>query len=170
MPKTIVFCADGALEGPGDNVQTLDAGDPKLTNVCKLSGWLQGAIDGDWGTREMELVPGSGDLPGDAFAAVDAITAVSVDEQRKSFQPMLWDDAPNVTQALFAAGHTDVGGGNPEHALSDVPLLWFIDRLQQPDVGLLFQRNPRTLVSPVPCACAHRVDGRSAWAMALAMN
>lgn len=97
--------------------------------------------------------------------------AVSVDEQRKSFQPTLWDDAPNVTQALFAGGHTDVGGGNPEHALSDVPLLWFVDRLQHPDVGLLFQRNPRTPVSPDPCGCAHREWAKPPWpALGLALR
>lgn len=81
--------------------------------------------------------------------------AVSLDEQRDSFVPTLWNETPNVTQALFSGGHSDVGGGNPEHDLSDIPLLWFVDRLQHADVGLLFQANPRTPVTPDPGACAH---------------
>lgn len=88
----------------------------------------------------------------------------------KTIRPLTGAIPSSPMSASCSAGHTDVGGGHPEHALSDVPLLWFIDRLQHPDVGLPFQRNPRTPVSPVPCACAHRVNGRSAWAMALAMN
>ncbi|MGH8819740.1 MAG: DUF2235 domain-containing protein [Rhodoferax sp.] len=334
MAKTIVFCADGTWNGPDDTDQTTDGGDPKLTNVCKMFGWLQGSIDGEWGTKEMELVLGpaaaptqiakyihgvgdsqvfidkiaggafgvgvtariargytylsrnyvagdrivingfsrgaytaralagmvaaqgllapalatdpankydnavrawfryrhgsdstlicrlldgldefvnirsvfgSGDLPDDAFVPVDAVTAVavwdtvgalgiplynlngkeldlfgfantrlspkvglglhavSIDEQRMSFQPTLWDDAPNVTQALFAGGHADVGGGYVEHGLSDVPLLWFVDRLQHPDVGLAFQRAPRSPVTPNPCGCAHREWMKPAW-------
>ncbi len=334
MAKTIVFCADGTWNGPDDTDQTHDGGDPKLTNVCKLFGWLQGTIDGAWGTKEMELVLGppaaptqmakyihgvgdspdviakvaggafgvgvtariargytylsrnyvaddriviigfsrgaytaralagmvcaqgllapalatdpatkydnavrawfryrhgsdstlicrmldrldefvnirscfgSGDLPDDAFVPVDAISAVavwdtvgalgiplynlsgreldlfgfadtrlsakvglglhavSVDEQRKSFQPTLWDSAANVTQALFAGGHADVGGGYAEHGLSDVPLLWFVDRLQHPDIGLAFQREPQSPVTPDPCGCGHREWLKPAW-------
>ncbi|MBS0315665.1 MAG: DUF2235 domain-containing protein [Proteobacteria bacterium] len=334
MGKAIVFCADGTWNGPGDTDQTRDGGDPKLTNVCKLFGWLQGTLDGAWGAKEMELalgpaaapiqvakyvhgvgdsldviakvaggafgvgvtarvargytylsrnyaagdrivivgfsrgaytaralagmvaaqgllrpnlasdpatkydnavrawfryrhgsdsplicrmldgldefvnirgVFGSGDLPDDAFVPVEGIAAVAVwdtvgalgiplydvkghaldlfgfadtrlspkvalglhavaiDEQRKSFQPTLWDDAANVTQALFAGGHSDVGGGYAEHGLSDVPLLWFVDRLQHPDVGLAFQRAPRTPVVPDACASAHREWLKPEW-------
>ena len=334
MGKAIVFCADGTWNGPGDTDQTRDGGDPKLTNVCKLFGWLQGTINGAWGTKEMELVLGpaaapiqvakyihgvgdspdviakvaggafgvgvtarvargytylsrhyvagdriviagfsrgaytaralagmvaaqgllrpdlasdpatkydnavrawfryrhgsdsplicrmldnldefvnirsvfgSGELQGDAFVPVETLAAVavwdtvgalgiplydikghaldlfgfadtklnpkvalglhavSIDEQRKSFQPTLWDDAANVTQALFAGGHSDVGGGYAEHGLSDVPLLWFVDRLQHPDVGLAFQRTPRTPVTPDACGCAHREWLKPEW-------
>ncbi|WHZ09989.1 MAG: hypothetical protein OJF60_000428 [Burkholderiaceae bacterium] len=334
MGKAIVFCADGTWNGPGDTDPTRDGGDPKLTNVCKLFGWLQGTINGAWGTKEMELalgpaaapiqvakyihgvgdspdliakvaggafgvgvtariargytylsrnyVPGdrivivgfsrgaytaralagmvaaqgllkpdlasdpatkydnavrawfryrhgsdsplicrmldsldefvnirsvfgSDELPDNPFVPVDDITAVavwdtvgalgiplydiaghtldlfgfadtrlspkvtlglhavSIDEQRKSFQPTLWDDAANVTQALFAGGHSDVGGGYKEHGLSDVPLAWFVDRLQHPDVGLAFQRAPPTPVAPDACGCAHREWLKPPW-------
>jgi len=81
--------------------------------------------------------------------------AVSLDEERKTFEPTLWDDALNVTQALFPGGHCDVGGGYEEHSLPDVPLLWFVDRLQHPDVGLKFDANPPTTISPDACGCAH---------------
>jgi uncharacterized protein (DUF2235 family) len=89
--------------------------------------------------------------------------AVSVDEQRRTFQPTLWDDALNVTQSLFAGGHCDVGGGYSEHSLSDVPLLWFIDRLQHPDVGLLLDVTPPTPVTPDPRGCAHAAWKEPLW-------
>ena len=89
--------------------------------------------------------------------------AVSVDEQRQTFQPTLWDDALNVTQSLFAGGHCDVGGGYPEHSLSDVPLLWFVDRLQHPDVGLLLDATPPTPVTPNPRGCAHAAWKEPLW-------
>jgi len=89
--------------------------------------------------------------------------AISIDEQRRTFQPTLWDDAPNATQSLFAGGHCDVGGGYAEHGLSDVPLLWFVDRLQHSDVGLLLNAAPPTPVTPDPCGCAHAEWKKSPW-------
>lgn len=334
MAKTIIFCADGTWNGPGNQDQAHDGCTPQLTNVCKLFGWLQGAANRPWGQPEMEKVLlDAGGLPtqvakyihgvGDSqeildkvsggafgvgivariargytyisrnyeaadqicivgfsrgaytaralaglivsqgllrpelatdddkydnavaawyryrhgndstivqrfldtftefadiwarfkkpdladsdFVAVPGLTAVAVwdtvgalgiplygtdgvrrdifdfadtklsdkvalglhaislDEKRASFQPTLWDDAPNVTQALFAGGHCDVGGGYPEHSLSDVPLLWFVDRLQHSDVGLTFSLQPPTDVTQDPCGCAHAEWLRAPW-------
>jgi uncharacterized protein (DUF2235 family) len=335
MSKMIVFCADGTWNGPGNADQTQDGCTPRLTNVCKLFGWLQGATDRPWGSPEMEKVlldasgapvqiakyiHGVGDsqdvldkvaggafgvgvvariargytyvsrnyVPGDRISIVgfsrgaytaralaglilaegllrhdlatdvadkydnavaawyryrhgsdstlvqrilDAIYefhdirdhfkaeqltdddfvpvpglsavavwdtvgalgiplygtdgirrdvfsfcdtrlnqnvglglhAVSLDEQRKTFEPTLWDDALNVTQALFPGGHCDVGGGYAEHSLSDVPLLWFVDRLQHPDVGLKFDADPPTAISPDACGCAHAEWAKPPW-------
>jgi uncharacterized protein (DUF2235 family) len=89
--------------------------------------------------------------------------AVSLDEQRKTFEPTLWDSALNVTQALFPGGHCDVGGGYAEHSLSDVPLLWFVDRLQHPDVGLKLDANPPTTVTPDAGGCAHAEWKKPPW-------
>ena len=89
--------------------------------------------------------------------------AISLDEARKSFQPTLWDDAGNVTQALFPGGHCDVGGGYVEHGLSDGPLRWFVDRLQRPDVGLRFAGEPPTAVVADACACGHAEWNKSMW-------
>jgi uncharacterized protein (DUF2235 family) len=335
MSKTIVFCADGTWNGPGNTDPLHDGCTPQLTNVCKLFGWLQGALNRPWGSAEMEKVlldaegtstqvakyiHGVGDsqavldkVAGGAFGVgvvariargytyvsrnytagdsivivgfsrgaytaralagliasegllkpelatdaadkydnaveawyryrhgsdttlvqriLDGITefhdiwqhfnechltdadfvpvsglaavavwdtvgalgiplytgdgtrrdlfnfcdtrlsakvglglhAVSLDEQRKTFEPTLWDDAPNVTQAVFPGGHCDVGGGYPEHSLSDVPLLWFIDRLQHPNVGLKFDLNPPTTVTPDACGCAHAEWNKPPW-------
>lgn len=87
------------------------------------------------------------------------VHAVSLDEQRKPFEPTLWDANSNVTQALFPGGHCDIGGGYPEHGLSDGPLLWVIDRLQHSDVGLKFALHPPVEVKSEPLATRHR-----AWA------
>src|SRR5471030_962590 len=83
------------------------------------------------------------------------VHAVSLDEQRMPFEPTLWDANPNVTQALFPGGHCDVGGGYPEHCLSDTPLSWVVDRLQQSDVGLRFDIHPPCAVKQDPCGLRH---------------
>jgi len=91
--------------------------------------------------------------------------AVALDEQRPSFIPTLWDDDARITQALFPGGHCDVGGGCPEHGLSDAPLNWFVDRLQQSDVGVRFDLHPACPVKPDPADLRHCawVENR-AWA------
>jgi hypothetical protein len=43
------------------------------------------------------------------------VHAVALDEQRKPFQPTLWDASSTVVQALFPGGHCDVCGGYAEH-------------------------------------------------------
>ncbi len=82
--------------------------------------------------------------------------AVALDEQRMPFEPTLWDASPRVTQALFPVGHCDVGGGYAEHGLSDTPLLWVVDRLQQADAGLQFTLQAPTDVTPDPRRPRHR--------------
>ncbi|MGF6721334.1 hypothetical protein P3T43_000681 [Paraburkholderia sp. GAS41] len=84
------------------------------------------------------------------------VHAVSLDEQRKPFEPTLWDPNPNLIQAVFPGGHCDVGGGYPDHGLSDGPLLWVVDRLQHPDVGLKFTLHPPVDVKSDPLAARHR--------------
>ncbi|MGS0741018.1 DUF2235 domain-containing protein [Glaciimonas sp. GG7] len=81
--------------------------------------------------------------------------AVAIDEPRKAFTPTLWDETKNVKQRLFAGVHTDIGGGNDDHALSDVPLKWFFDELQHPDIGVLFNAEQPDLYLPDACAKGH---------------
>jgi hypothetical protein len=93
-----------------------------------------------------------------------AVHALALDEQRKPFEPTLWDPASNVTQTLFPGGHCDVGGGYAEHGLSDAPLLWVVDRLQHSDVGLQFKLHPPVEVTPDPLAPRHRAwAGNPVW-------
>ena len=65
----------------------------------------------------------------------NAFQALAIDERRKPFTPAIWEQqpgAPEVGQRLeqvwFAGVHSDVGGGYPETALSDVALVWMRNR------------------------------------------
>jgi uncharacterized protein (DUF2235 family) len=64
-------------------------------------------------------------------AVTFAFHALSVDERRGPFKPTLWDSQPaagqTVQQAWFAGVHSDIGGGYPEHGLSDLALDWMLD-------------------------------------------
>jgi hypothetical protein len=85
------------------------------------------------------------------------IHAVSIDEERLPFTPTLWaPDGARVSQRLFAGGHCDVGGGYAEHGLSDIPLLWIVERLKQPDIGLKFKPDPPAPASGDPFGPRHR--------------
>lgn len=62
-----------------------------------------------------------------------AFHAVAIDEKRAVFEPTLWHQQAGVKdqemrQVWFTGVHCDVGGGYPETSLSDVALLWMIDR------------------------------------------
>ncbi|MGV9820436.1 DUF2235 domain-containing protein [Nocardia xishanensis] len=84
-----------------------------------------------------------------------AFQALAIDEKRGPFQPTLWTrraDSPNtdsqqLEQVWFAGVHSDVGGGYPERELSDIPLLWMVDRARS--CGLAFH----------PDAFGHRPAG-----------
>lgn len=57
-----------------------------------------------------------------------AYHALAIDDERKTFHPVLWDETvesyQTVRQVWFAGMHTDVGGGYPDQRLSDIPLAW----------------------------------------------
>lgn len=86
------------------------------------------------------------------------IHAVSLDERRGDFTPTLWQQADNVTQMLFAGAHADVGGGYPttnhESDLSDIALLWMVERLKT--LGLAFESANCPSTSPNPAGCSHK--------------
>jgi uncharacterized protein (DUF2235 family) len=61
----------------------------------------------------------------------NAFHALALDERRKDFVPALWKQKPAakangqvLKQVWFAGAHSDVGGGYPEHGLSDITLFW----------------------------------------------
>lgn len=68
----------------------------------------------------------------------NAFQALAIDERRKPFEPAIWEQQVDdlrrggVTQRLeqvwFAGVHSDVGGGYPEAALSDIALAWLARR------------------------------------------
>jgi uncharacterized protein (DUF2235 family) len=58
-----------------------------------------------------------------------AYQAVAIDERRSEFPATLWSDPkPNQTleQIYFTGVHCDVGGGYPEHGLSDITFAWML--------------------------------------------
>jgi uncharacterized protein (DUF2235 family) len=57
--------------------------------------------------------------------------ALAIDERRAPFEPSLWLEKPKpnqtVEQVWFPGVHSDVGGGYPDSALSDIALQWMLD-------------------------------------------
>lgn len=73
-----------------------------------------------------------------------AYQALAIDEKRGPFKPALWktkEDAvgQHVEQVWFPGVHSDVGGGYPDHRLSDIALLWMVDRAR--NWGLEFRED-----------------------------
>jgi hypothetical protein len=70
-----------------------------------------------------------------------ACHALSIDDKRKTFHPLLWDetelepsdhtDDETLTQVWFAGAHANVGGGYPDDALAYVPLRWMIKEAEK---------------------------------------
>ncbi len=62
----------------------------------------------------------------------NAYHALSIDDERLTFHPTLWDPKilpyQKMKQVWFCGVHTDVGGGYPEQELSDIALLWIKSR------------------------------------------
>lgn len=67
-----------------------------------------------------------------------ACQALSVDEERHTFRPVLWDEMKKArrTQAIeqvwFAGVHSDLGGGYPRNNLALVSLDWMISKVLPP--------------------------------------
>jgi uncharacterized protein (DUF2235 family) len=80
-----------------------------------------------------------------------AYHALAIDEERQPFKPTLWtrdDPASGQTleQVWFAGVHTEVGGGARDASLSDVALLWMVERAR--DCGLVFMSDHLELGAP----------------------
>ncbi len=64
-----------------------------------------------------------------------AYHALAIDEKRKNFQAALWYQQQGakdqvLEQVWFAGVHSDIGGGYPEAALSDISLQWMMEKAQ----------------------------------------
>ena len=72
-----------------------------------------------------------------------AYQAVAIDERRKSFRPSLWQAKPSsdqkVEQTWFSGVHANVGGGYRDSGLSDITLLWMVERAK--GAGLAFDED-----------------------------
>ncbi|MGY4512110.1 DUF2235 domain-containing protein [Bradyrhizobium sp. USDA 3650] len=84
-----------------------------------------------------------------------ACHALSLDDQRTTFHPVLWDESnmppvvpgpPTVTrqekltQIWFAGVHSNVGGGYPDDSLAYIPIYWIWKEAK--DCGLKFKSSP----------------------------
>jgi uncharacterized protein (DUF2235 family) len=63
------------------------------------------------------------------------LQALAIDEDRKIFKPVLWDNAgvagaPHIEQVWFPGAHSDIGGGYADdRQLADATLSWMCGRL-----------------------------------------
>jgi hypothetical protein len=70
-----------------------------------------------------------------------ACQAVGLDEERKSFKPVLWRQQPGdearIEQVWFPGVHSNVGGGYPRQGISLVTLDWMMRKAEEHDLRFL---------------------------------
>jgi len=69
-----------------------------------------------------------------------AFQALAIDEQRSAFKPTLWHKQPDagdqvLEQVWFAGVHCNVGGGFADTSLSDLALLWMVQKAQEHELA-----------------------------------
>jgi uncharacterized protein (DUF2235 family) len=77
-------------------------------------------------------------------SVVKACHALSIDDKRHSFHPVVWDEAEGgnrIEQVWFAGVHSNVGGGYPKQGLSLVTLDWMMAKAEE--AGLRFNAHDR---------------------------
>ncbi len=76
-----------------------------------------------------------------------ACHALALDEDRPSFQPVLWHEGPGdaerIEQVWFTGSHANVGGGHPRQGISLVALDWMMSKAEAH--GLRFLPSHRRL-------------------------
>ncbi|KAI3337369.1 hypothetical protein HD806DRAFT_528936 [Xylariaceae sp. AK1471] len=117
--------------------------DPKYRDA-RISLAVRIKVLAEWDTVSALWSTKFGFIQGEIPSAVDnAFQAIALDEQRLSFQPMLWtkrgqiverweaeETNRRVEQCLFNGHHGDIGGGNSDSGLSTIALLWMISRIE----------------------------------------
>jgi len=70
-----------------------------------------------------------------------ACHAVAIDEKRLDFKPTLWNTVPSQNQTVhqrwFVGVHCDVGGGYPDHQLSDIALRWMLEHANRQGLAVV---------------------------------
>ncbi|MGA5535425.1 DUF2235 domain-containing protein [Mycolicibacterium nivoides] len=88
----------------------------------------------------------------------EAYQALAIDERRGPFVPTIWsksDMAPptqRLEQVWFTGSHSDVGGGNRHHGLSDIALCWMLEKARGAGLAFVersFLREPPAGGEPV---------------------
>ena len=171
MAKLLVVCCDGTWDRPDE----LGDGTPTPTNVTKIALALADK-DNQQLEQRMFYHLGVGALgipmtPSALAAFINrrtrfhdtdlssqvgaAFQALAIDEKRGPFFPTLWThvtEGQRVEQVWFTGVHRDVGGGYPQHQLSDITFRWMMDRARE--CGLAFVDGSDTALrvstNPVP--------------------
>lgn len=95
----------------------------------------------------------------------NAYHALAIDDERKTFHPILWDantlSHQTIRQVWFCGMHTDVGGGYPEDELADIPLKWMKDNAVEN--GLLIYNKNASPICGNPNGKMHNSRGKG-WA------
>jgi uncharacterized protein (DUF2235 family) len=90
----------------------------------------------------------------------NAFQALAIDEHREQFEPSIWLQSPKIKehnpnqkleQVWFAGAHSDVGGGYSQTGLSDITLLWMIEKAISTGLSI---KQPTNL-SPNYCGTLH---------------
>lgn len=72
-----------------------------------------------------------------------AYQALAIDEQRKPFEPSVWERSPGwagqLEQAWFAGAHSNVGGSSTPDGLANIALHWTVAKAES--LGLAFDRD-----------------------------
>lgn len=87
-----------------------------------------------------------------------AFQALAIDERRAPYQPAIWQapdpaDDQRLEQVWFAGTHSDIGGGNPDPTLSEIPLRWMTDRARS--CGLEFRPGAFQAADSDPLGTLH---------------
>lgn len=73
-------------------------------------------------------------------AVQHAYQALAIDERRLPFVPSIWaykSKPPQIVEQVWFCGvHSDIGGGYPEVALSDIALSWMLKKAQAAGLGI----------------------------------
>jgi uncharacterized protein (DUF2235 family) len=99
-----------------------------------------------------------------------ACHALSLDDERTTFHPVLWDERAEtpisakprftkderISQVWFAGVHANVGGGYPDDSLAQIPLYWIMEEARA--CGLEFKPADPAAVAEVKAA--QDKDGR----------
>ncbi|MGZ4960598.1 MAG: DUF2235 domain-containing protein [Methylomonas sp.] len=89
-----------------------------------------------------------------------ACHALSIDDQRESFHPLLWhNEDSRIEQVWFPGVHANVGGGYPQQGLSLITLEWMIKRAEA--AGLQFIPNEKMFVQDQAYAFDKLYDSRA---------
>jgi len=73
-----------------------------------------------------------------------ACQALSIDDERRTFHPLLWEHDSRIEQVWFAGSHSNVGGGYEKQGLSLVTLDWMMRQAQHKG-GLRLLASDRAL-------------------------